>query len=76
MHPMGRFRLLWDRFMLGLLAYVCITAPYIACFDIEVPLGSGLGAWEAAVNAAFVLDIYLNFRTGFHGELQVLSTRR
>jgi hypothetical protein len=57
----------WDLFMLGLLAYVCITAPYIACFDIEFPHDSGMGVWEIIVNAAFVLDIYLNFRTGYYG---------
>lgn len=65
--PTSLFRSRWDLFMLLLLAYVCITAPYISCFEVELPLDSGLGVWEMCVNAFFLLDIALNFRTGYYG---------
>ena len=54
--------------MLLLLGYVCITAPYLSCFDIQLPHTSVMGVLELLVDAAFAIDIFLNFRTGFYGE--------
>ena len=68
MHPESKFHNQWGVLMLALLAYVCVTAPYISCFDVDIPLDSGLGVWEMLVNAIFLVDILLNFRTGYYGE--------
>mmetsp|Transcript_27941 Transcript_27941/g.70243 ORF Transcript_27941/g.70243 Transcript_27941/m.70243 type:complete len:127 (-) Transcript_27941:538-918(-) len=38
-HPLSPFRTRWDLFVLLLLMYVCITAPVIVCFDVEIVAG-------------------------------------
>jgi hypothetical protein len=73
MHPTSAFRCRWDMFMLLLLGYVCITAPFISCFEVEFAIDSGMGVWEMTVNAFFVLDILLNVRTGYYGGCQSLG---
>jgi hypothetical protein len=55
-------RTAWDFLMLGLLVYVACFTPYLVAFDLSSP---ALAAWEHVVDALFLTDIALNFRTGY-----------
>jgi hypothetical protein len=68
--PTSRLRSRWDMWMLLLLVYVCLTAPYLISFNISYPRASALGVWETIVNGCFALDIYFNFRTAYMGNSQ------
>eukprot|EP00892_Ulva_mutabilis_P011685 jgi/Ulvmu1/888/UM100_0043.1 len=78
-HPSSVVRTQWDLFVLGILFSVCIITPFLICFDLQVQPMSVLGVWEVVVDASFMVDMYLNFRTGFirddGGEILVSSYR-
>eukprot|EP00191_Tetraselmis_sp_GSL018_P005589 CAMPEP_0177605304 /NCGR_PEP_ID=MMETSP0419_2-20121207/16627_1 /TAXON_ID=582737 /ORGANISM="Tetraselmis sp., Strain GSL018" /LENGTH=989 /DNA_ID=CAMNT_0019099439 /DNA_START=131 /DNA_END=3101 /DNA_ORIENTATION=+ len=79
-HPGSKFRTRWDLFVLLLLLYICVTAPVIVSFGIEVSADDNHGLWvfETLVNSLFILDILLNFNTGFttRDDELVMSRRR
>ena len=39
--------------------------PYRVCFEIDVPFGSSWSVFEGIVDAYFIADLVLNFRTAF-----------
>ena len=46
----------------------CVPAaqvPYRVCFEIDVPFGSSWSVFEGIVDAYFIADLVLNFRTAF-----------
>eukprot|EP00892_Ulva_mutabilis_P001042 jgi/Ulvmu1/10939/UM007_0118.1 len=65
MHPQSRLRVRWDTYILIILFTVCIFTPYMICFDVQVSKLTAFGVWETIVDASFLLDIVLNFRTAF-----------
>lgn len=66
--PMGSFRVRWDVMILLLLLYVMVTAPFTMSFDLSYSWTQPLGIVDITIDAIFVVDIYLNFRTGVVGE--------
>ncbi len=65
---MGSFRVRWDVMILLLLLYVMVTAPYTMSFDLSYSWTQPLGIVDITIDAIFVVDIYLNCRTGLVGE--------
>lgn len=63
MHPMSRARVCWDLLMLLFVVYVCLTIPFYLGFR-TVATG-GLKIFEDVVDYLFVLDLLINFRTGY-----------
>ena len=61
------FRAFWDIAMMIVLAFVLISLPYRMSFDIE-PEG---GWWilERLIDAYFITDIFINFRTTYYDDL-------
>eukprot|EP00873_Tetraselmis_striata_P000727 jgi/Tetstr1/420991/TSEL_012051.t1 len=65
-HPLSPFRTRWDLFVLLLLMYVCITAPVIVCFDVEIVAGEhNIWYFEQFVTIMFVIDIIFNLNTSY-----------
>jgi hypothetical protein len=63
--PDSNERRVWDLWMVALLGYVAITVPLRLGFDVPTEPRE-VGFWfEALVDANFVADIVLNFRTAF-----------
>ncbi|GMH39840.1 LOW QUALITY PROTEIN: hypothetical protein BSKO_07744 [Bryopsis sp. KO-2023] len=69
-HPSSPLRTRWDFYILLLVLYTCIAQPYIICFGIDTTLVEhpAIGTLELVVDCSFVLDIYLNIRTGYVNE--------
>jgi len=70
------FRKGWDLVQAMLLIYVAIAVPYRIGFGVDVPVASPMFWFEVFVDLYFVLDIIINFRTGFRdseGEMVVDS---
>ena len=70
--PDSRSRLRWDMAQVVALLYVALTVPIRTGFNQDLrPLDTGWWV-ELVVDCYFILDIVVNFRTGFHshdGEL-------
>ena len=73
MHPLGRFRKIWDLLQVLLLFYVAILVPYRICFDDDVVTYGKAFFLDVLVDMYFIVDVVLNFRTAYydtHGELK------
>ena len=64
--PEGQLRTSWDMVMLALLLYIVVFVPIAICFEYEPH--AALIAVDLLVDTFFIVDIGLNFRTGFHDE--------
>jgi len=66
--PDGTFRMLWDFFLVfPLLVYLAIMTPFFLGFawDVDRRFHIDLLYFESLIDFVFILDIFLNFRTGF-----------
>ncbi|KAG2486123.1 hypothetical protein HYH03_015218 [Edaphochlamys debaryana] len=63
-HPDSIVRAWWDSAIHLLLLYVAIALPFVLGFDQSYTKTSPMGIVDFVVNAFFIVDIYLNFRTG------------
>ena len=63
LNPDGRFRVSWDIFLSLLLVYLAVMVPIEIGFDPSLPIG--LIAFNICLDFIFILDILLNFRTGY-----------
>eukprot|EP01052_Picozoa_sp_SAG31_P013305 SAG31_NODE_797_length_12029_cov_13.875692_12_plen_466_part_00 len=71
-HPLGRFRKVWDLMQIVLLVYVAVLVPYRIGFDDDVDKWGYAFFLDALVDVYFIVDVFLNFRTAFydkHGEM-------
>lgn len=80
--PEGRFRKVWDVFIVLLIVFCTVCVPLEVGFErgMRAAMGSGWRAYTSFnvfVDVAFILDIMVSFRTGFmvDGEL-VTDSRR
>ena len=64
-HPFSRFRRRWDVAVVVATAYVAMLAPFVIGFDVNVEPGSSLYAFDRCADAAFILDVFLNYLTGY-----------
>jgi hypothetical protein len=59
-------RVVWDGLLLLLLIYIAIMVPFVMGFEPEeTPFLAGM---EHIINSVFIVDIVLNFRTGYTEE--------
>eukprot|EP00854_Cymbomonas_tetramitiformis_P013547 gene13547-16012_t len=61
--PRSPFRNHWDFFLIGFVMYNCVFIPYQMSFD--APSDTRLEVFELVIDSLFVLDILLNFFTGY-----------
>ena len=59
----GTYRGLWDVLICLLLCYVAVYTPIDLGFEVD--LGNGIATFEKIVEVIFLVDIALNFRTGY-----------
>jgi hypothetical protein len=62
--PRGSFRAYWDLLIMLSLLYVALVIPFTVSFDVDINLHTVIGWFELVVDIVFILDVYLNFRTG------------
>jgi len=61
-----RFRVSWDLgIIMPLLVYLTIMMPFRLCFANEAQSDEPIFWWEFIIDILFLLDIPLNFRTGY-----------
>ena len=65
--PQHPFRIGWDMCTIILLAYMAVALPFSFGFDISSRPWSSLWLWENFIDIYFMVDVVLNFRTGFIG---------
>ena len=69
--PDGNFRSGWDIFQVVVLFYLAWVTPYRVAFDAAA---YGLEFWfEFLVDVYFIIDVFLNFITGFWRETELTS---
>jgi len=65
-NPRAKFRLIWDMCLLmPLLLYLTFMMPFRICFANDPAIFSGPYWFEFMIEIVFVVDILLNFRTGY-----------
>ncbi|GMH51745.1 hypothetical protein TL16_g01078 [Triparma laevis f. inornata] len=73
--PTSPRRLAWDILMMFLLIYVAIVAPYRIGFGADA--SGNWKTWETVLDMLFILDLFVNFRTGyFFEEEEVMEQNR
>ena len=71
LNPEGPFRVCWDVFMLVLLLYVAVTVPLLTFFD-DIEHTDVHICFDVVVDLLFIMDILLNFRTGYMDAAKIL----
>jgi CRP-like cAMP-binding protein len=73
--PDSDIRIAWDFFILVVLIYIALITPYNLGFEIEDQ--RVINIIEDAIDVIFMIDILLNFRTGFYAkDLLCLDAKR
>jgi Ion transport protein len=73
-YPDATFKGIWDLICLVLIIYQSIIIPFRLCFDVEA---SGIMYyWETFIDCVFMLDIFVNFNTGFYKKGYLVMKRR
>eukprot|EP00937_MAST-01D_sp_MAST-1D-sp2_P000148 g148.t1 len=62
-HSDSKVRLAWDSLLMTLLVYIAIVTPYR--IGLNDPPSGGYWYWEVVIDFFFLVDVALNFRTGF-----------
>eukprot|EP00927_Polykrikos_kofoidii_P086718 TRINITY_DN9806_c0_g1_i3.p1 TRINITY_DN9806_c0_g1~~TRINITY_DN9806_c0_g1_i3.p1 ORF type:complete len:873 (+),score=126.59 TRINITY_DN9806_c0_g1_i3:57-2621(+) len=71
--PKGTTRIAWDSFVAAILAYIAIMLPFTLCFLTNAQ-PFALGVIDVIIDSVFMMDIILNFFTGYekpNGALQM-----
>ena len=63
--PEGNFRATWDMLQVFLLVYLAYMVPLRVGYDLHVVTFGRLWWVDALVDAYFIVDVGLNFRTGY-----------
>lgn len=72
--PDSKFRITWDLWTMSLIFYELVMIPMRIAFEIEDPVISVI---DTIVDIIFILDIALNFNTGFYSKgLLVMNRKR
>lgn len=66
--PNGRYKELWDWFVLTLVLYNALVVPFgLAFFDFtDFSISVAGGVFDAVVDTCFILDLMISFRTTFY----------
>ena len=71
LHPEGQLRVAWDALMLALLTYIAALVP-LEVGGFELHVSDAQRGWDVLVDVLFMVDIALNFRTGYHDRAKIL----
>ncbi len=71
LHPEGQLRVAWDALMLALLTYIAAIVP-LEVGGFELHVSDAQRGWDVLVDVLFMVDIALNFRTGYHDRAKIL----
>jgi len=79
-NPSSAFRMVWDIVMSIMCVYIAAAWPFFTAWEADVPshVSSGLRMCDRLINYMFMLDVVINFRTGYRnndGEL-IMCWRR
>ena len=70
--PTSKFRLSWDIMLMILLGYIAVMTPYGIGFSVQLRPFSPMWCLETTMDLIFIVDIILNFRTGYIDEKNIL----
>lgn len=71
-HPNMPIRTAWDLVQVILLLYLLIMVPMRIAFGLEVAFGTSAFWFDAFVDVYFIVDIFMNFKTGYYDARGVL----
>ena len=74
--PFGRIRVAWDLVMFVLVGYTAIVLPIQLAFSTEDHFPQALTDFDYAVDFIFIFDIFLNFRTAFVENANLVIERK
>jgi len=74
-HPTDQKRYCWDLSAMILTMYIFLTVPYELVFD-DPPESGFRGVLESVILVFFVIDLLLNFNTGFYHQGLVVMNRQ
>ena len=77
LRPESNIRSVWDLIQVLLLLYVLVVVPLRIGFGLEVKFGSTAFWLDVGIDAYFIVDIAMNFRTAYynsHGVLEIRSS--
>jgi len=66
-HPLSTGRMVWDFFMSLVCIYIALGMPFYIAWEavLSTDTTSQLEIWDRWFNNMFILDVFLNFRTGY-----------
>lgn len=73
-HPESLLRLLWDISAMLFIFYQAVSVPFRICFN--VPTKGGWAVLEFIITLCFMLDILVNFNTGFYSKGALVMNRK
>ena len=66
--PCGYTRIFWDLATILMVGYIAVVMPYRLAFKVDATPGDASFHVERFIDAAFIVDVAINFRTGFYDE--------
>jgi len=75
-HPYETVRVRWDLFMTVVMIYLVLSIPLKICFEIELADNNPWSILEVVVDVCFMVDIILNFCTGYMHGTEFITSRR
>jgi len=75
-HPHGNFRQKWDFAVCVIMFYIILDIPIQLCFEIDLPPFHPWSVADLCINIFFMIDILVNFNTGFFREGKLINLRR
>jgi len=76
LHPYGKIRLKWDIAITAVMIYMIFDIPIQICFNLDVPKQNPWSLVDLGVDVFFMIDILMNFNTGYIQEEKLVSSRR
>jgi len=64
--PHSPFKIMWSQIMIVFIVYECFAIPVDVCFDFSP--GGLMFIFNSVINVYFIMDIVLNFMTGYSDE--------
>jgi len=71
--PNGTFRVIWDIYIMLLIFYDLIMVPLTLCFNVTI--GHVDNYWDPLMLIFYILDIMMNFNTGFYDKGMLVMDR-
>ena len=66
LHPEGRLRVAYDWLLVLALVYSILTVPFRFAFNVRLTFTAAIAPFEFLVDFIFLVEIFLNLRTGYY----------